>query len=192
MRGCDVLEAGGGPGRTRVKSPTEIPTEARQARRQALLRQTLLLMLTLLLLGAAGLTALGLLHYAMRTPNADDTAALICTAYKTQNYDALIARVDPNYRGQIGPSNPFDNNAKNQLKNLLISADRNYGKVTTCSYSETSDTRTQAGEAKIYNVVILRATQTQPVTLIETLVKESDGKWYITRGSAFALPQTGP
>lgn len=156
------------------------------------MRQTLLLMLTLLILGGMGFGALYLLHYAMRTPNADDTAALICTAYKTQNYDALIAHVDPNYRGQIGPTSPFDSNAKNLLKSALTNYDRQYGKVKTCTYNETSDTRTQAGEVKVYDLVILRATQTQPVTLIQNLVKESDGKWYITRASAFGMPQTGP
>lgn len=166
-----------------------MPAEARQARRQTIARQTLALMLTLLLLGGAGFTALGLLHYAMRTPTADDTAALVCTAYKTQNYDALIARVDPNFRGQVGPSGLFDTNAKNQLKNFLTADDNKYGKVKTCSYSETSDTRTQAGEVKTYNMIIQRSPQSQPGTLTIYIVKETNGQWYLTRGSDFGMPQ---
>ena len=189
--GCDVLEAGGGPGRPRVKSPTEMPTEARRARRDTILRQTLMLLLTLLILGGVGFGALYLLHYAMRTPNADDTAALVCTAYKTQNYDALIARVDPNYRGQIGPTGAFDTAAKNRLKNTLTTADRQFGKVKTCSYSETSDNRSQAGDVKTYNMVIQRFGQA-PGTLVVYIAKETDGKWYLTRGSDFGMPQTGP
>lgn len=148
-------------------------------------------MLTLLLLGAAGLAALGLLHHAMRTPNADDTAALICTAYKTQNYDALIARVDPNYRGQIGPSGPFDANAKKQLKSFLTADDSKYGKVKTCSYAETSDTKTAGGEVKAYNVVTQRAGQQISVTLQVFVVRESDGSWRVSRASQFLISQTG-
>ena len=149
-------------------------------------------MLALLLLGGAGFAAVGLLHHAMRTPTADDTAAFICTAYKTQNYDALIARVDPNFRGQIGPSGPFDANAKKQLKSLLTADDNKYGKVKTCSYSETSDTHTQAGEIVMYNMIVQRSPQSQPGTLIVYVVKETNGKWYLTRGSDFGMPQTGP
>ena len=189
--GCDVMDVGGGPARPRVKSPTEMPTEARQARRKTILRQTILLMLALLLVGAAGLTALMLLHRAMRTPNADDTAALICTAYKTQNYDALISRVDGKTPDAQGATSAFDAAAQNKLKNTLTSADRQFGKVKACSYKEQVETISPSADQKQYLVVIQRTAQPLESTLFVFLVRESDGGWHIARKSDFGMPQTG-
>jgi hypothetical protein len=182
------MEAGERPGRPRAKSPTETPTEVRLAKRRTLLNQTLLLMCALLVVGAAGIAALLLLDHATRPPTSDDIAARICTAYKTQNYSTIIKQVNGTYQGQIGPSGPFDATAQKQLTNTLTNADKRYGKVRTCTPSEVSDNRTQAGEIRTYNLIIQRSPPSQPVTLAVYLVKGSDGSWYITRGSDFGMP----
>lgn len=185
------MDAGGRPMRPRVKSPTEIPTEARQANRQRVLRQTLLLMLGLTILGAAGLTALGLLHHAMRPPSADDTARLMCTSYTTQNYDPLIARVDGNTADANNRLTPFNASAKSALKKILTSADLHYGKVKSCSYKEQVETINPSSDQRSYFVIIQRASQPIASTLVVYLVKGTDGGWYIARKSDFGMPQTG-
>lgn len=184
------MEAGERPGRPRAKSPTETPTEVRLAKRRTLLNQTLLLMCALLLVGAAGIAALLLLDHATRPPTADDTARLICTSYKSQNYDALIGRVDGNTPDAHNATSPFNSSAKSALKKTLTSADTQFGKVKTCSYKEQDEVINPSADQKSYFVIIQRTGQPLASTLVVYLVKGSNGGWYIARKSDFGMPQT--
>jgi hypothetical protein len=158
------------------------PSRAQPAPRRSALRLTLLLALLLLLVGLAGAGALRLLLHAMRPPTADDTAQLVCTAFTQQNYDLLVAQVDP---APVPPAatGRFDANA---LRTQLTTLDGAQGKVTTCSYKQLAFSNLASGGTSLqYIFTIHRAQTSAPVSLVMILVHEADGSWKLSRGSDF-------
>ena len=150
------------------------------------LRVTLLLALLLLLIGAAGAGAMALLQHAIRPPTSDDIAQLVCTTYTTQNYDPLLAAIDPT---AVPPAatGPFDATAQNTLRKTLQSLDTGSGVVTSCSYSgpvfaDPSNDKSQ----RRYIFTMQRAHHNGPLTMPMIFTVQPDGGWKISRGSDFS------
>jgi hypothetical protein len=172
---------------TETGAPVRSQLPRRRRRRSATLRLTLLLMIVLLALGVVGLASLSLLHFSTQTSplTQDETVQRICTAYQTQNYDLLVAQIDPS---PIPPAitGPFSDAAKQALIGELKALDASDGPVTQCQVRRLTfnnlppdPTRTQ------YEFTITRADALKQFTLMMTLVRQSDGSWKIARNSNF-------
>ncbi|MBF6591975.1 MAG: hypothetical protein IVW57_15810 [Ktedonobacterales bacterium] len=165
--------------------PRDARTGAKPAVEQRVgsaLRAALALAVLLMLVGVAGGGALKLLRYAMRTPTADDTAQIICTAYRQQNYDLLLQRIDST---PVPPANTgaFDANA---LRARLQVLDTSQGTVSSCAYRQLDfgTTATTPGALQ-YTFAMRRARAANEFDLIMTLIYESDGTWKVSRASNF-------
>ena len=143
-------------------------------------------MLAVLLLTDVGAGALTRLRLAIRPPTSDDIAQLVCTTYTTQNYDPLLAVIDPT---PVPPAatGPFDATAQSTLRKTLQSLDTGSGVVTSCSYSgpvfaDPSNDKSQ----RRYIFTMQRAHHNGPLTMPMIFTVQSDGGWKISRGSDFS------
>ena len=152
------------------------------------LRVTLLLALLLLLIGAAGAGATALLQHAIRPPTSDDIAQLVCTTYTTQNYDPLLAAIDPT---PVPPAatDPFNATAQATLRKQLQSLDAGpgFGPVTSCSYSGPVFADPSKDKSpRRYLFTMQRAHHSGPFTMPMIFTVQPDGGWKISRGSDFS------
>jgi hypothetical protein len=129
---------------------------------------------------------MALLQHAIRPPTSDDIAQLVCTTYTTQNYDPLLAAIDPT---AVPPAatGPFDATAQNTLRKTLQSLDTGSGVVTSCSYSgpvfaDPSNDKSQ----RRYIFTMQRAHHNGPLTMPMIFTGQPDGGWKILRGSDFS------
>ena len=146
----------------------------------------MVVMLAVLLLTDVGAGALTRLRLAIRPPTSDDIAQLVCTTYTTQNYDPLLAAIDPT---PVPPAatGPFDATAQSTLRKTLQSLDTGSGVVTSCSYSgpvfaDPSNDKSQ----RRYIFTMQRAHHNGPLTMPMIFTVQSDGGWKISRGSDFS------
>lgn len=157
------------------------------AKRKATLQLTVVLAVVLLLLGEAGGGSLSLLRYAMREPNADDIAQLVCNAYERQDYALLIAHINP---APASPDNTgvFDAAAKDSLLTQLQTLDSSAGKVTKCTEKSfrVGDTSAQTPSQIQYAFIMTRANNPdKPFNTLMTLVLVSGKGWMVSRNSNF-------
>lgn len=146
---------------------------------------TLALIVVLLLLGAAGGGSLALLQYAMRQPTAADIAQRVCTAYQTQNYDLLVAQIDPT---PIPPNNLSDfASARSVLVAQLRSLDASAGQVTSCSQKCLTypGTAPNPNQQQCAFVMTRSRTPAKPFNTLMTLVHGSNAGWRVARNSNF-------
>jgi hypothetical protein len=142
------------------------------------LRVTLALALLLVIGGANAAIGASLLQQALRTPTADDIAQRVCTAYLRQDYDLLLAQIDP---APIPPTvpGPFDAAARNALQGQLRALDGSAGSVTQCVYKEVSAAGQPANLRQYLYSMQRRVLYTQAMDL----ARQSDGSWKLTRAS---------
>jgi len=159
--------------------------EARSERRQQMgmmaalikFRVTLVLAVTLVLLGAtAGLATFQLGRIVSRQLRSD-TAAEICTMLQHQQYAALTELVDPT---PVPPSASGTFDAQT-FQTQLQALDKQQGTVNDCSWSslELSD------ESGTYQFVIRRRSPTVSSVSTVILEHEPDNGWLISRRSEF-------
>lgn len=146
-------------------------------------RITLALIVALLALGALGAGSLWALNGAQLsapTSSEDQLAARICTAYKTRNYDLLIANIDP---APVPPTAPtaFTDAAQKAFAANLRALDTQSGAVTQCSFKQIASI--SAGHVH-YGFTMTRVKGRQS-TLVMDFVQEKDGSWKIARDSQF-------
>lgn len=155
--------------------------------------------IALLIIMIAGIAVMKLLVGVSQFRSPDAVMAVVCDAYTTHNYDALIARIDPTFTDHFATARSvLDSNVKTLVKGELTNADSGYGTASSCSYSEIGESPwTEAtasgpwtGEVKTFNIPVQRSGTNQPIIpLTVYLIKESNGQWYIARDSDFGAPR---
>jgi hypothetical protein len=145
------------------------------------LRVTLALALLLLVGGVISAIGASLLQQALRTPTADDIAQRICTAYQRQDYDLLLAQIDPTPIPPAVPG-PFDAAARNALESQLRALDAVARDVTQCSYKELAAGARQPADQRHYLYSMQRGVL---YTMAMSLTSQPDGSWKLTRDSDF-------
>jgi hypothetical protein len=153
---------------------------------------TVVLALLLLAVGAAGYQAASLLHYAITTPprvnaSAASTAAFVCDALKTQEYQRLVSYIDP---APIPPAVTGAFDARLTIAQLQA-RDTNEGKVVSCAtapYGSGSIVSTDG--ATRYQLIVRRANAATPASGTLVLRQSSSGAhgWLIERDSSFLAP----
>jgi hypothetical protein len=145
------------------------------------LRVTLALALLLMVGGVIAAIGASLLQQALRIPTADDIAQRVCTAYQRQDYDLLLAQIDP---APIPPAvpGPFDAAARNALEDQLRALDAAAGAVTHCSYKELTGGARQPADQRHYFYSMQRHVL---YTMAMSLTSQPDGSWKLTRDSDF-------
>ena len=184
--------AGAASPHAQTAGPRKAATAPKLTIQQVRLRLTLALALALLLIGAAGAESVTLLQWAMRVPTASDIAKLVCTAYQRQDYDLLLAQIDPAPEPPQMPA-AFDLNAKSALVDQLKALDAQAGASTSCTYTELAANAPQApnGQAKpqspaqIQFIFSMKRAHGGLYTAPMTLVQQVDGGWKVSRASSF-------
>jgi hypothetical protein len=153
---------------------------------------TVVLALLLLAVGAAGYQAASLLHYAITTPpsvnaSAASTAAFVCEALKTQEYQRLVSYIDP---APLPPAVTGAFDARLTIAQLQA-RDSNEGKVVACAtapYGSGSIVSTDG--ATRYQLIVRRANAATPASGTLVLRQASSGAhgWLIERDSSFLAP----
>jgi hypothetical protein len=153
---------------------------------------TVVLAILLLAVGAAGYEAANLLHFAIVPPTGVNTtaasaAAFVCDALKQQDYQRLVAIIDP---APIPPAvtGAFD---AHQTIAQLQAQDANAGKVVSCAtapYDSGSVVSTDG--ATRYQLTLRRAKAATSVSGTLVLRQQSGGAhgWLIERDSSFLTP----
>jgi hypothetical protein len=147
---------------------------------------TLLFMIVLLALGTVGLASLSLFQFGARTSAQQDTLQRICTAYQTQNYDLLVAQIDPTPIPPAVPD-PFTDAAKQAILSELQALDTSAGTVTQCQAHRLVFASVSADPTHVpYGFTLIRARDpSKQISLTMTLVRQSNGDWKIARDSDF-------
>lgn len=140
-------------------------------------RTTLLLAVTLLILGAvAGYGALQLRRVIALQLRADAVAA-ICPALQRQQYDSLASLIDPTPVAPVA-SKAFDSRA---FQSDLRTLDQRQGNVRSCVWRpiQLSD------ESALYLFTLHRPHVSAPIAMQVVLQHGPDNGWRISRSSPF-------
>lgn len=148
--------------------------------RTSVLASTLVLALALVLVGAGGVKAAGLLQHAMRPQTASDIAAMACTALQSRNYSMLVGAVNP------APVPPNATSAFNAtaLMGQLRALDRGSGAVVRCTYQQISYVHASAhGALANFALTVTRAHGSNANGILLVVAQQPSGTWQITRAS---------
>lgn len=175
--------------RVPAKPIPPLPASSPQRGGQSTTLVTVVLALLLLLVGAAGYEAAGLLQHAISTANsvnatAASTAAFVCDALKRQDYQQLVASIDP---ATVPPSVTGAFDSRLTIAQLQT-YDANEGKVISCAiapYGSGSILSTDG--ATRYQLTLRRANAatSQSGTLV---LRQLANGWMIERDSSFLTP----
>lgn len=141
-------------------------------------RATLLLALSLLLLGAVGAFGAVRLRQVIALQMRTDTVTAICSTLQRQQYEALASMIDP---APVPPlaTGVFDSHA---FQTKLQTLDQHQGAVNSCAWRPLQ----LADESGSYVFTLHRAHTTAPITTTVFLQHEPDNGWRISRQSPFA------
>jgi hypothetical protein len=162
-------------------STAEARPIAPDARRRVRARRlSLVLALSLALVGLAAVEFDVALRAALRPPTATDEASAVCNDLRSQDYDALAGEMDPAPDG--ASTGPFDRAA---FVAALRAQDAALGSVRACALSQMNGADGIASDAVVFALTVTRSRAPAPLGALVVVRREARGQWAVSRASTF-------